>query len=647
MKKRFRGILLAVMALVFAFTFFPLKAAAEPSVLTSASDWAAGLYPSDAGITFDNVIGGGSMYSGVTYMVNGNSTDDTLLLTTTSGLSSGNNMAGASVGNILSGLSGYGFGGHLSYVEVETTVPSKKLTFNYAFCSSEFDQSEEYNDSFALLYSIKLPDSESWSEYTNVAVIPDVGAVSIKNLKYAEKWTSNGSLSGSSADGINDFAGKGYTEFFEAKIEDLVPGSKIRVLFAICDITDEEYDSAVVIEAGSFKFTKALADYDNEKLYNLDPGETYTITFSDSSTLDVVADANGVIPMEFSVAGKDYSLLGETVTIAVADDPTAIPQTLTLAERPDSPEAPDGPDEDPARKPDDITSPDVEPDMTTLTVINPVEGQEYSIDNGMTWIRDSGSGEVAFTDLTPNTEYEIITRIAATQNAPASLPSDPVKVKTLPQPETYSIFTADYNAPYDGAAHSAEITVSDTERAQILYSTAADAEYTSELPMFTDVGEYTVYYSAIHPDYYPAYGTVQVTITPREVTVSGITAKDREFEADNRSVDLILDKVVFDNIVSGDKLTIEVTGEMDDDKVGQDKNVALTYGALDGAAMKNYKLAEQGNQMTTTVNISLVNDKGPQTGDNSHMSLYIVLAIISAIVLIGTAVYSKKRKSVR
>ena len=118
MKKRFRGILLAVMALVFAFTFFPLKAAAEPSVLTSASDWAAGLYPSDAGITFDNVIGGGSMYSGVTYTVNGNSTDDTLLLTTSSGLSSGNNMAGASVGNILSGLSGYGFGGHLSYVQI-------------------------------------------------------------------------------------------------------------------------------------------------------------------------------------------------------------------------------------------------------------------------------------------------------------------------------------------------------------------------------------------------------------------------------------------------------------------------------------------------------------------------------------------------
>lgn len=179
MKKRLTGFLLAGIVLVSSFMAFPFKASAEAVALTSASDWAAKLYPEGAGITFDNVIGGGSMYSGVNYTVNGNSTTDTLVLTTANGLSSGNNMADASVGAILANLSGYNFGGHLSYVEVETTVPSKKLTFNYAFCSCEFDQGAMYNDSFALLYSVKLPDSASWTDYTNVAIIPGVGAVNI------------------------------------------------------------------------------------------------------------------------------------------------------------------------------------------------------------------------------------------------------------------------------------------------------------------------------------------------------------------------------------------------------------------------------------------------------------------------------------
>lgn len=65
-----------------------------------------------------------------------------------------------------------------------------------------------------------------------------------------------------------------------------------------------------------------------------------------------------------------------------------------------------------------------ETDQTTIT-IKTKPGEEYSIDGGKTW-QTSG----VFTGLKAGTEYEIISRIAATDDKEAGEPSDPLKITT-------------------------------------------------------------------------------------------------------------------------------------------------------------------------------------------------------------------------
>ncbi len=52
--------------------------------------------------------------------------------------------------------------------------------------------------------------------------------------------------------------------------------------------------------------------------------------------------------------------------------------------------------------------------------------------------------------------------------------------------------------------------------------------------------------------------------------------------------------------------------------------------------------------ITFTVNAKAVVDndtKSPQTGDNSHMALWIALLLVSGAGVIGTMVYGKKKKA--
>ncbi len=77
-----------------------------------------------------------------------------------------------------------------------------------------------------------------------------------------------------------------------------------------------------------------------------------------------------------------------------------------------------------------LTEADVEKTATSITVKAPVAGQEYSIDGGKTWKTAEAGKLIAFSPLTPNKQYEVITRIAATDTAPASEPSEPLAVTT-------------------------------------------------------------------------------------------------------------------------------------------------------------------------------------------------------------------------
>lgn len=80
-----------------------------------------------------------------------------------------------------------------------------------------------------------------------------------------------------------------------------------------------------------------------------------------------------------------------------------------------------------------------------------------------------------------------------------------------------SLKASDYEGTYDGKAHSASITVLSPENATINYSNDG-VNFSAENPSFTDVGNYTVYYKIECPNYQTVSGTLNVTITPKEIS---------------------------------------------------------------------------------------------------------------------------------
>ena len=133
--------------------------------------------------------------------------------------------------------------------------------------------------------------------------------------------------------------------------------------------------------------------------------------------------------------------------------------------------------------------------------------------------------------------------------------------------------------------------------------------------------------------------TVHPSVTQKEVTVSGITAANKEYDG-NTDATVNASGATITGIVSGDSLTITATGTFADADVGNGKAVNLTLGALSGASAGNYKLAASGNQTTATANITAknvsisaatVNDKGYDGNANATVASVTITGVSSAL----------------
>ena len=118
-----------------------------------------------------------------------------------------------------------------------------------------------------------------------------------------------------------------------------------------------------------------------------------------------------------------------------------------------------------------------------------------------------------------------------------------------------------------------------------------------------NVGSYTVTASIANSNYtLTGKTTADFVITPKAVTVSGITAKDKVYDG---TTDATLDcsNAKFDGILKNDKLTVAAKGMFEKAVAGK-QNVAISGLTLGGASAANYVLAESGNQTETTANIT-------------------------------------------
>ena len=104
------------------------------------------------------------------------------------------------------------------------------------------------------------------------------------------------------------------------------------------------------------------------------------------------------------------------------------------------------------------------------------------------------------------------------------------------------------------------------------------------------------------PEYATVTGTVTVTVNPKAVTVSGITAKDKVYDG---NTDAVLDysEVTLDGVLGNDTLTVTATGTFESADVGEQK-VIISGFKLDGDSAANYVPATEGSQRETTATIT-------------------------------------------
>ena len=95
---------------------------------------------------------------------------------------------------------------------------------------------------------------------------------------------------------------------------------------------------------------------------------------------------------------------------------------------------------------------------------------------------------------------------------------------------------------------------------------------------------------------------VKAGISPKPVTVSGITAQDKTYDG-NTQVTFAYEGVLLKGNLDGDKLTVTAEGSFENANVG-DKLVNITGLTLGGEKQGNYVLAERGQQTSATAAIT-------------------------------------------
>ncbi len=156
-----------------------------------------------------------------------------------------------------------------------------------------------------------------------------------------------------------------------------------------------------------------------------------------------------------------------------------------------------------------------------------------------------------------------------------------------------------------GSAKENGVTIGTFYYAVTASNTApAETAYTTSIPKATNADTYYVWYRIEGNSNWNSVAakSVQVTIVPKAVVVSGITAGNKTYDGTTAAT-LNYSNVKFDNAkVSG--LTVTATGVFEDADAGTGKTVKISGITLTGTVASNYTLASNEQQSTTTANIT-------------------------------------------
>lgn len=119
------------------------------------------------------------------------------------------------------------------------------------------------------------------------------------------------------------------------------------------------------------------------------------------------------------------------------------------------------------------------------------------------------------------------------------------------------------------------------------------------IPTVSNSG-YTVVFKPNDPGYQREERTILITVSPKELTITGAAATNRVYEPGNTAV--TVSGGTLEGIVTGDSVTLVATGvsgKVASADAGQNKPVTVTGYALDGSGKGNYTLVQPDNVTVT------------------------------------------------
>jgi len=170
--------------------------------------------------------------------------------------------------------------------------------------------------------------------------------------------------------------------------------------------------------------------------------------------------------------------------------------------------------------------------------------------------------------------------------------SDPV---TLRHNDEYTSNLPDITIPsqvWTGSELTPEIIVMD---GNTKLTEGTDYRVKAPLGAVQDAGDYN--YIITGKGKYIGKTTATFTIKPKPISITGVTATERNYVYQDTSVEI--SAVTFEGAVLTKEIDYIVTGEMDDDKAGYNKKVTVTVILTNS----NYTFGTNDDTTTTTVNI--------------------------------------------
>ena len=160
--------------------------------------------------------------------------------------------------------------------------------------------------------------------------------------------------------------------------------------------------------------------------------------------------------------------------------------------------------------------------------------------------------------------------------------------------------TGTLDKEYDGQPADLAYTTNSNVNIKVEYN--VNGTWQTEAPIHAGTYEVRVSVSE-NGDFTAASDTKAYTIRQREVVISGITAKGKVYDG-TADAELDYSKAMFAGAVKGDSLTVRAEGTFADSNAAKGKTVTITKPVLGGGSAGDYILADNGQQTSTTADIS-------------------------------------------